>query len=95
VWQTGYRTKQYGHAATRSVAAGRQGTVLQVPKGRSRLFPDVSGFFCFENVHFEISMTKFRVQPGFYEGRANMFPLWITSARLAAELCRMDTAWEV
>ena len=53
VWQTGYRTKQYGHAATRSVAAGRQGTVLQVLKGRSRLFPDISGFFRFENVLFK------------------------------------------
>ena len=50
VWQTGYRTKQYGHAATRSVAAGRLGTVLQVLKGRSRLFPDISGFFRFENI---------------------------------------------
>jgi hypothetical protein len=70
-------------------------TLISVSKIHFREFPQISGFFRFENVHFEISMTKFHVQPGFSEGRANMFPLWITSARLAAELFRMDTAWEV
>jgi hypothetical protein len=39
--------------ATCRVAAGRQGTVLQVLKGRSRLFPDISGFFRFENALFK------------------------------------------
>ena len=51
--------------ATERVAAGRQGTSLAGGKDHFREFPQISGFFRFENVHFENCLTTDPVEPGF------------------------------
>ena len=49
-----WRNCRFFRFATCRVAAGRQGTISQVPKCRFRLFPEISGFFLIGNVILKI-----------------------------------------